>query len=94
MRVMVFADADIFMDLHQSQFQILGSMVADGIKWLGGEEHIAGEVESEKDVLIEHTRSEDVLWFYATIVGAPLLVLGLGVWFGWWRRQRVQRRAA
>jgi hypothetical protein len=94
MRVMVFADADVFLDLHQSQFQILGAMVADSVKWLGGEEHIAGEVESEKDVLIEHTRSEDVLWFYATIVGAPLLVLGLGVWFGWWRRQRVQRRAA
>jgi hypothetical protein len=94
MRVMLFGDADVFIDMHQSQFQVLGAMVSDAIKWLGGEENIAGEVTSEKDVLIEHTRSEDVLWFYATIVGAPLMVLGLGVWFGWWRRQRVQRRAA
>jgi hypothetical protein len=94
MRAMVFADADIFIDTHQAQFQVLGAMVADGVKWLGGEEAIAGEIQSEKDVLIEHTRSEDVLWFYATIVGAPLVVLGLGVWFGWWRRQRAQRRAA
>lgn len=95
MRVMVFADADVFLDEHQSRWQpLLGPMTADAIKWLGGEEHIAGEVESEKDVSIVHTKGEDVLWFYATIVGAPLVVLGLGVWFGWWRRQRAQRRSA
>lgn len=92
MRVLLFSDADIFIDLHQAQFPVLSAMFADAIKWLGGEEHIAGEIESEKDVLIEHTRSEDVLWFYATIVGAPLVVMGFGLWFGWWRRQRTQRR--
>jgi hypothetical protein len=95
MRVMVFADADIFLDEHQAGWpQILGPMVVDAIKWLGGEEHIAGEVESEKDVPIVHTKGEDVIWFYATLVGAPLVVLGFGVWFGWWRRQRAQRRSA
>jgi hypothetical protein len=95
MRAMVFADADIFIDEHQAGWpQILGPLVVDAIKWLGGEEHIAGEVESEQDVAIVHTKGEDVLWFYATLVGAPVVVLGFGVWFGWWRRQRAQRRSA
>lgn len=95
MRVMVFADADIFVDEHQARWpQNLGAVASDAIKWLGGEEHLAGEIESEKDVSIVHTKSEDVLWFYATIVGAPLAVLAFGVWFGWWRRQRAQRRSA
>jgi hypothetical protein len=95
MRVMVFADADIFIDEHQAAWpQILGPLAVDAIKWLGGEEHIAGEVASEKDVPIVHTKGEDVIWFYATLVGAPVVVLGFGVWFGWWRRQRAQRRSA
>ncbi|ACY18554.1 Gldg family protein [Haliangium ochraceum] len=92
MRALVFSDADIFLDIHQSQWPRISLLIADSLKWLGGEEYLAGEIESERDVLIEHARSEDALWFYATLVGAPLLVLGFGVWFGWWRRQRTQRR--
>lgn len=94
MRVMLFADADIFIDQHHGQFRVLNVMLQDAIKWLGGEEHISGEIVSEQDVLIEHTRSEDVLLFYGTIVGAPLLVLGFGLGLAWWRRQRTQRRAS
>jgi hypothetical protein len=30
-------------------------------------------------VRIEHTKQKDVVWFYATILGAPLAVLGLGI---------------
>ena len=37
------------------------------------EEEFAGETVSEKDVAIEHTKSEDVVWFYGTLVGAPKL---------------------
>ncbi|WP_428266276.1 Gldg family protein [Haliangium sp.] len=92
MRAMLFADADVFIDLHQVQFQRLGIMFSDAVKWLGGEENIAGEIETEQDIRIEHTRSEDVMWFYATILGAPLMVLLLGLWIGWWGRQRTQRR--
>lgn len=92
MRAMVFADLEIFAD---SQLKFGGAiMFDDAIKWLGGEENLQGTIESEKDIIIEHTRNEDVLWFYSTIVGAPLFILGLGLWFGWWRRQRMQRRAS
>lgn len=95
MRVMVFADADIFIDEHQARWPLhFGPLVSDALKWLGGEEHIAGEITSERDVPIVHTKGEDVIWFYATIVGAPLVVLAFGVWFGWWRKQRSQRRPA
>ncbi|MCG8422897.1 MAG: GldG family protein [Proteobacteria bacterium] len=94
MRAMVFADVEIFSDYLQPPNQPPSVMFSDAIKWLGGEEHIAGEIVSEKDVYIEHTRNEDVLWFYSTLVGAPLIVLGFGLVFGWWRRQRMQRRAS
>ena len=56
---------------------ITNFMFADAIKWLGGEENFAGTTISEKDIRIKHTRSKDMVWFYGSIVGAPLLVLVL-----------------
>jgi hypothetical protein len=49
------------------------------VRWLGGEESFAGSLSSTEDVRIEHTKQGDQIWFYATIIGAPLLVLGLGL---------------
>jgi hypothetical protein len=46
-----------------------------------------GETKSEKDVPIEHTKGQDRAWFYSTVVGAPFLVLGGGLW-GVLRRRR------
>lgn len=94
MRAMVLTDIDIFEDYILLQLGGAQAMLDDAVKWLGGEEHFAGEIVSEKDVVIEHTRNEDVLWFYATIVGAPLVVLAFGMWFGFWRRTRTQRRSS
>jgi hypothetical protein len=94
MRAMVFSDVHIFADAIMIQLGGAQAMFDDAIKWLGGEESLAGEVVSEEDVYIEHTHNEDVLWFYSTIVGAPLLVLAFGLWFGLWRRSRIQRRSA
>ena len=51
----------------------------DTVRWLIGDEDIAGKVNSEEDVKIQHTRDEDLFWFWGTIVGVPLLVLGLGL---------------
>ena len=51
----------------------------DGIKWLLGDESLAGEIATEVDVSVEHTRKQDVLWFYSTVFAAPAIVLGIGL---------------
>jgi hypothetical protein len=94
MRALVFADGELFMDPVQRRYMFAKTMFSDAIRWLGGEEHFAGETVSEKDVLIKHTKSRDVIWFYLCIVGAPLFVLMMGLGFVWFRRRRVSRRAA
>ncbi|MFO7261708.1 MAG: Gldg family protein [bacterium] len=87
MRALVYADAGLFTDAVLRSLGLNAALVADGIKWLGGEEALAGVAESEEDIPIRHTRAEDVLWFYSTILGAPALVLTLGL-VGVWRRRR------
>lgn len=91
MRAMVFADVDIFTDKAQKALGGADVLFIDAVKWLGDEEELAGEIISERDVIIAHTRNEDILWFYSTIVGAPLVVLGFGLWFGRRRRKRETR---
>ena len=85
MRALVYADAQIFEDRILTSSQLQASLVGDGIRWLGQEEAFSGEVVSEEDVPIVHTRSENIVWFYAIIFGAPALVIGLGVanLYGW-----------
>jgi hypothetical protein len=60
----------------------------DVLRWLVGDEDVAGEVESEEDVKIVHTREENQYWFYGTTALVPLLVLGFGVLFVGMRRGR------
>jgi hypothetical protein len=78
-RVFAVADADVFTDLILANAMTNQLFFVDIVRWLGGEESYAGEISSEEDVRIEHTREKDVIWFYATIFGAPALVLGLGL---------------
>jgi hypothetical protein len=94
-RVLVFADADLFADaLVQNAMGrvaaviVSGPLLDDSVKWLGGEEVFVGEVVSEDDKPIKHTKSQDAVWFTLTIVGAPLLVLTLGLIGTWARRRR------
>jgi len=54
-------------------------MFVDATRWLVGEESFSGQVNNEEDVRIEHTKQQDLAWFYATIFGVPGLVLGAGV---------------
>ena len=98
-RVLVFADADLFADALVSNAMgraavvlVSGPLLDDSVKWLGGEEVFAGEVVSEDDKPIKHTKSQDAVWFTLTIVGAPLLVLTLGLVGTWARRRRTTRR--
>ncbi len=79
MRAFVFADADAFSDLVLGPSQANRVLAFDAVRWLVGEESLAGEFESEEDVQIEQTKQMDLVWFYVTIFGIPALVLGLGL---------------
>lgn len=86
-RVVVIADGDFVTD------QIIRNpgnvfVFSDITQWLIGEEQIVGEATSEEDVRIEHTRDQDKVWFYATSFGAPLPILGLGIWMAMRRRRK------
>ncbi|MGA9523231.1 MAG: Gldg family protein [Myxococcaceae bacterium] len=76
-RLVVFADSDL---LGDPVFENAGNayLALDGMKWLLGDDAIAGETNSEEDVRIQHTRKQDVMWFYSTVFLAPVLVLGVG----------------
>lgn len=79
-RSFVVADADLFSDTVLKNVPTNRFLLLDAVRWLGGEESLAGEVNSEEDVRIEHSKNKDVFWFYLTILGVPALVLGLGLY--------------
>jgi hypothetical protein len=94
-RALVYSDADLFADvlapgaMGRAQVRLLsGNLLVDSIRWLGGEEVFAGEIVSEDDKPIQHTKNQDAVWFTLTTVGAPLLVLTLGLVGTWARRRR------
>ena len=94
-RAIVYSDADLFADvlvpgaMGRAQVRMLsGNLLTDSIRWLGGEEVFAGEIVSEDDKPIQHTKSQDAAWFTLTTIGAPLLVLTLGLVGTWARRRR------
>lgn len=91
-RALVFASSAMLSDAVITSLGLNAALVANGVRWLGGEEKYAGTTESEEDVPIVHTRDEDVAWFYATILGAPALVLGAGL-AGVYRHRRRRREA-
>ena len=97
-RVAMFADADLFADaLVQSQMGraalvlVSGPLLDDTVKWLGGEEVFAGEIVSEDDKPIQHTKSQDAVWFWLIFIGAPSVVLTLGL-LGTWARRRLSTK--
>ena len=53
-------------------------LALDVLRWLTGDELISGTVSNEEDVPLQHTREQDVLWFYATVLLAPAMVLATG----------------
>ena len=85
-RALVFADVDLFADAfvqgamgRAAVVLISGPLLEDSVRWLGGEEAIVGDVVSEDDKPIQHTKNEDVAWFTLMIIGAPIIVLTLGL---------------
>ncbi len=79
MRAFVIADVDAFSDLVLTN--VIGNQIlfVDAMRWLVGEESYTGQTNSEEDVLIQHTKQQDLAWFYSTIFGIPALVLAGGL---------------
>ena len=83
----MLADAD---GLGDDVLRNLGNLylAADALRWLAGEEKFSGDVSSEEDVRIEHSKKEDVVLFYASSFAVPILVLGGGLTTTWRRRRK------
>jgi hypothetical protein len=90
-RLMVLADSDA---LGDPVIENPGNayLALDGMKWLLGDDLIIGEISSEEDAPIQHTRKQDVFWFYSTVFLAPALVLGAGFFATRRRGGRGRRR--
>jgi len=87
-RAVVIGDSDVLSD---AVLQNPGNLylAADSTRWLLGDEAVSGTITAETDAPIQHTRAQDVAWFYSTIFAAPALVLAAG--FGVTRRKRRSR---
>ncbi len=73
-RVVVLADASAASDvLIRNQANLI--YVMDSLRWLVGDVKTSGIASSEEDIRIRHTKKEDMLWFYGTILLVPGLVL-------------------
>jgi hypothetical protein len=99
-RALVFADVDLFADAlvqsamgRASVVLVSGPLLENSIDWLGGKEVFAGDTVSEEDKPIKHTKDQDARWFVLTIVGAPILVLTLGL-VGTRTRRRKSKKGA
>lgn len=79
MRAFVTADADAFSDLVLTNVPGNRVLFVDAMRWLVGEESYAGATNTEEDLHIEHTKQQDLAWFYSTIFGIPTLVLAAGL---------------
>jgi hypothetical protein len=79
MRAFVIADADALSDFVMQEVVGNQLVLVDGVRWLVGEESFMGAQNSEEDVKVEPTKQQDLAWFYATIFGAPVLVLAAGI---------------
>jgi hypothetical protein len=87
-RVVAMGDSDVLTD---GVLRAYGNpyLAMDSVLWLLGEEELAGEVSNEEDVPVQHTRQQDVVWFYSAVFLGPAMVLGAG--FLVTRRKRRRR---
>jgi hypothetical protein len=90
-RAVVVADGDFVSD---NLVRNVGNMLpfVDTLRWLVGEEDISGNLSSEEDVPIQHTREQDKIWFYLTTFAAPLPIAGIGLLVARKRRRKSESR--
>lgn len=86
-RAVVLGDVSMASDIVLTRSKGSAILAVDTVRWLVGDEDLAGEISNEEDVRIEHTREGDQLWFYGTLFGVPVLVLALGGLFVTRRRR-------
>lgn len=97
MRALVIADADVLTDAALMNPSIINGnpqFAMDVLRWLGGEEALGGVEETNEDVKIEHTKQKDRVLFYLTILGAPTIVLGVGLTISRRARRGSKKRTA
>lgn len=78
-RAVVVGDVNWAADQVVQNMQGNQVLLLDSIRWLVGDEALMGEVSNEEDVKIQHTKGQDWIWFYLTVLAVPLLVFGAGV---------------
>jgi hypothetical protein len=78
-RAVVVGDVTAAADLTLRSVAGNAQFALDSTRWLIGEEELAGDINSEEDVMIQHTSEDDVMWFYGVIFGAPLFILLFGI---------------
>lgn len=77
-RALVLADSGLLSDAALRS-RANAQFAADAVLWLIGAESMAGSMESEEDVKIEHSKEGQAAWFYGTTLVVPLGLLGLGL---------------
>ncbi len=93
-RAMLFSDAELFADFEAVNSRVASPVMysqglfKDVVRWLGGEESFVGETVNEDDKAIHRTKAQDAKWFLLTTIGAPILVLALGLIGTLTRRRR------
>jgi hypothetical protein len=79
LRALVLGDSDAIADEVIQGANGNAFFVLDGLKWLLGDESIAGATNTEVDAPLMRTHKQDMVWFYATIFLGPALVVLAGV---------------
>jgi hypothetical protein len=77
-RAVVVADATFLSD-GAIPNKANAQFVLDATHWLAGEEELAGTVNTEEDVKIQHTREGQKAWFFGTSFLFPVLIFGFGL---------------
>ena len=78
-RAIIVGDAGYLSDPLVAQLRANAVFALDSFKWLTHDEEITGAVETEEDVEIRFTGTEDTLWFLAAVVTMPSLILLVGL---------------
>jgi len=87
-RAIVVGDVNFLADDLLRSLRANGQFGLDGVKWATRDEDITGEIESEEDQQLQHTREEDWLWFLTAMLAVPGVVLMVGLIFIRVRRNR------